>query len=682
MPPAGPPPGGDPLAALMGGGNITEVEQPIEVRLKAGTSLHSKVVQKLRARLDLSYRNVSQRYDDWDRVDEHRRMFIDLSRVVRRGDKQTDRTKGREMPFDRSIVIPMSYAIESVVKTQLFSIFAGRDPFLELLGRGLEDIGPAKKMELLCQYDYQQSRGATSVYSMVQDAVAYGVGIIYDHWEDVSGWKTVPPPPPTMMQRFMPQLFPPPGPSKQWGTVKEFNKWTPVDPFNFWPDPRVSLANLQEGEFIGHRVYRGFMHILERAQNAGGPYFNLDNLKSGNATGSQGEQSRQIGRTRFALDQFALKENGDDKDKGYYTLDHLQVKLIPKDWEFGDSDKPEIWWFTLADERTVIRAHKSAYDHGEFSYSVAETNPDPHTIANPGVIENLDGLQRTANWLLNSHIENVRKTMNNEIVYDPDLIEEGDIMNPGPGRWIRLTQLGHELILNGRNIGEFYQQFNIADITGAQLKLIETLYDLGNRMSSATDQMQSTQSSDGTTLGEVKMLNAGANQRLGVMAGMMDAMAIAPLANRAVANRQQFTSIEQFVRIIGEQAQAESQGMERMPIGADDIQGNFDYVPHSPVSPQDPMRQASMWQNLLATLGAWPQLTAPGPDGKYLDVREIFNEAAKAMGARNIEQFYKQMQMQPQMGMGQPGMGMPPAQVVPDEQIQQAVQSGNMVPAG
>jgi hypothetical protein len=56
-----------------------------------------------------------------------------------------------------------------------------------------------------------------------------------------------------------------------------------------------------------------------------------------------------------------------------------------------------------------------------------------------------------------------------------------------------------------------------------------------------------------------------------------------------------------------------------------------------------------------------PQLQQPGPDGKVLDLRQVFNEAAKAMGVKNVNQFY--------------------ISVMPDPSVMAAVQAGNMIPA-
>jgi hypothetical protein len=117
------------------------------------------------------------------------------------------------------------------------------------------------------------------------------------------------------------------------------------------------------------------------------------------------------------------------------------------------------------------------------------------------------------------------------------------------------------------------------------------------------------------------------------------------------------------------------------------LQGNFDYVQRSAMLPPDPARQAMVWTQLLMGLGKFPQILAPGPDGKMLDVRKIFNEAVRTMGIRNIDQFYTQAPpmmpgMQPGMG-GPPGPGQPgqvPVQVMPDEKVAQGVQRGDYAP--
>jgi hypothetical protein len=196
---------------------------------------------------------------------------------------------------------------------------------------------------------------------------------------------------------------------------------------------------------------------------------------------------------------------------------------------------------------------------------------------------------------------------------------------------------------------------------------------MGNRLGAATDAMQGQPTNERKTLGEITETGSGASDRLAMTAHMIDAMAIRPLANRAISNAQQFYSLDQWVRILGADAEVDPEGMGRIQLSAADLEGNFDYIPLSPVSPQDPARQVAVWQGVLDTASNIPQLITPNPiDGTYLDMAELFKHIARLGGAKEIDAMFKKAPMPPMM---QPGV-----QVMPDEQVDQQAQAGNIVP--
>ena len=80
-----------------------------------------------------------------------------------------------------------------------------------------------------------------------------------------------------------------------------------------------------------------------------------------------------------------------------------------------------------------------------------------------------------------------------------------------------------------------------------------------------------------------------------------------------------------------------------------------------------------VWVQLMLGIGKFPQILQPGPDGRMLDVRKIFNEIARNMGIRNISQFYSEAPVMPPMGQN-------PMQVMPDEQVANGVQKGDLAP--
>jgi hypothetical protein len=645
-------------------------EAQLKDRLAYGTPFHADVLARLLARLRIAQDAATQRYDAWDQVDEQVRLYVNLQRKAKKGDGTVDPTT-MEMPFDRSIVVPTSYAVLMVRLSQLMGILLGRDPMWQLDGRSPDDILPARYMESALSYDMEQSAALLSIYSMMQDAEKYGIGIIYDVWEVEEGWRYQKPTQEYELLKRSATMFGMPGPMpmREWGTRAEYNRWEAIDPYRFWCDPRVPRAYFQTGEFCGHRMARSYLYLLERDLEQGGPYFNLESLPIYQGA----EVSYTPKRDSLLASTFNLQGSTDKLDKGYYNLDHLQVKLIPREWQLGTSNIPEIWWFTIANEAVIIRAHPGSYDHSQYTYSIIESNFDNHALYNPGNLENIDGLQRFMNWLLNSHLENIRKHLNDSLIYCPTLIEEDDLLNGGPVRHIRLSQKGEELAMAGVDPKLFVQQLLVADVTKPHLDAFRLMYEMVQLMMATNDPMTGQATQERKTLGEVNQMLTGSSRRMALSFAIYETMGFKPLIVRAIANRQQFSTLEQFFRLVGQPTPG-----TRMLISPWDLQGNFDYVPRSDILPPDPARTAMVWSQIMLGLGKFPQITAPGPDGKVLDLRAIFNEVAKNLGVKNVEQFYTQAPTPPPV----PGMpGAPGAQVMPDEAIQKGVLEGNMIPA-
>lgn len=637
---------------------IGDVEVPIEERLRKSSSLHGEILSKLISRRNAAKRHIEQRTPQWTETSNRLRMFIDLKSKQKKVDGSTDPTKLNH-PWQSSVVVPASYSIQHVLLTQLMGIFGSREPLIQIRGRGPEDVTSGRVLEQVLAYDCDQMNAYRSMHALCRDSLAFGTGVIYDYWATEYGEKTV---------RRQPDMSNPEdvmlsmllGPSafveKQRGVVKEYNQWQPVDPFKFYPDPRCPIGLPQEGEFIGHRFFRGLMYLLERSGDEG-PYFNVDDLRSiGGVAGRSDDRSLGVGD--FSNDSF------DDSDEGSYDLDHLQVRLIPREWDLGPSDRPEIWWFTWANDTVIIRAHQSPYEHNRFTYAVAESDPDFHSAFNPGIVESVDGLQRYMDWMFNTHVLNLQRHLNDAMILSPALVNLDDVTHPSPGRHIRLTPLGEELVMQGYNINSFIHQLPIQDVTAPHLNAMNQMFSLAQRMTAANDPQMGMPTEDKRTLGEIQVITASASARIGAVARLIDTMAIKPLSERAIQNRLQFTEIEQFYNIVGDYANEASE--EFILAGRDSIQGNFDYIPNSGVNQPDPVRMARTWAQVLETLARMAPVMPPSPDGKVPDLNRIAKEQFKALGAKNIEEFFTQ---QPE-----------PPQVMPDEQVQQEVDAGNMVP--
>src|SRR5262249_19838628 len=114
-------------------------------------------------------------------------------------------------------------------------------------------------------------------------------------------------------------------------------------------------------------------------------------------------------------------------------------KLGLEDIQPGGST-PRMWVFTVANFARVVRAEPAFLPSLNFPFDVYEPHFDVHSPANHSYIEVFKGLQYYHSWLYNSRMTAVRRTLNNEMIYDPDLVEERDILDPEPGRLIRVKR--------------------------------------------------------------------------------------------------------------------------------------------------------------------------------------------------------------------------------------------------
>lgn len=659
----------------------TPEQAPLEERLRYGTSFHQQLVARIRSRLLMSERHISQRYDDWDRANEHTQLYVDLTRAARRGDRSLD-TRKREMPVQRSIVVPMAYSVLAVRMTALWGVFTARDPMIQIEGRGPEDVTPAKMMEAMLAYDMAQTRMQLAMWGFLMNAEQYGLGVLTEHFEKEQGWKfqrqQADP-----LQQIMAQLL---GQQQQpqqqytWGVTREYERVEVCDPYEFRPDPRVAGSHPEDMEFCGHRTRYAHSWLLSRSAEFGGPYMNVPFIRQ--AMHRRREQTDRRRRTTDLTTSLDTRDIADSVDHGVYSGEVLQVRIVPREWGLGTESRPEIWQFTLIEDTVIIQAERRPNIHNQFSYSVAQTHYDPHAAFTQGMIEQLDGLQRFMSWLYNSHVDNVRRTINDALIYGPSWIDESALLNPSPGRHIPLTRKGEELVERGMlGLGQFTQQLGMTDITATHLREVQTLFDMVQRMTGINDPAMGQPTESKRTLGEIQRILVSSSRRLTTQAQLYDVQAIQPLAYRMLMDRQQFTSMEQYIRITGRLAQELKQ--ERLLMRKDDIQGSFDYMPISGTMPPDPESQAETWTGFMAAASHMPQLLQPGPDGRVLDPRWLFRQFAQSLGLKNIEDAFIQVMPPGPMGAGiQAGNLVPAGAVPPAGRIPGAGIQGPMVPGG
>ena len=134
----------------------------------------------------------------------------------------------------------------------------------------------------------------------------------------------------------------------------------------------------------------------------------------------------------------------------------------------GPEDYPVLYVITYANDKTVIRCEPMNYVHNEFTYDCAEFNPDMHHLINTSLSEIIDLLQSTISWFINSRITNVRRVIQNRLVYDPSAIEDEDLKKDTPH--IRMNSAAY-----GGDVRRFLFQLQLQDVTTGHIKDVEVL---------------------------------------------------------------------------------------------------------------------------------------------------------------------------------------------------------------
>jgi hypothetical protein len=618
---------------------------PIEMRLQPDQPLHRQILDSLKARREFSRSYTSDRHEEWDRVREHNRMYIDLNRSKRKADRTTN-VDAVEMPFQDAVVIPLSKATLSVLLTQAMSIYGSRSPIVQLAAVQGHDHVQARLMEQVLAYDNIQSKAFSVLYAGFSEAFQFGNGFFYDSWEIDQGtnyrFESLAPegtPPEVAAAVLGPLAF---NPIRVQGVKREYQRWQPISAYNVRPDPRVPLWQIEDGEFFGHKWRASKMSLLKKSGDKG-PYFNIEHLTEHEIINKDNEDK---GYDPTNPSEPAITMHEGSKKQPWHSMETMVWEIVPYDQELGDSMEPERWLFCWADDKTIVRAHPLSNKHQNFPYSAIEPDPDFHSTFSPGVIESIEPLQRFINWLFNSHVENITTVLNNRYAYSPYFIEGDDLDFGGPGENIRITQDGHDALVSGEitDIRSALFQLPATDVTGpSYMNAVQYVYQMAQVMTGVNDPLSGIQLPTERSATEVSTITAQASQRTAVMVRLMDENGIQPLVERSIHNRQQFTSIGRYYRIIGDLARMA--GMKSIYAGLSDIQGDFDYKKVTGILPEDPARSATTWTNLMAAAGQLPQLQEPGPDGRVLDFRRVFDTIAEKMGVSNIDSYYMDVQV-------------------------------------
>ena len=617
-----------------------------------GTAEHAKLHQLILRKLRASENAISPRHESWRRSERTYRLYVNPSELQEPVQSVTDNAE-LLYTYPTSIVIPLSYAMIQTVVSYWVTLFTGSRPYFRIDPADKDSIGPARAQELLLNYQLDYIGFVPLLYTWLLDSCRYGVGVVKNGWDVVRRNQTV--------RRTM-HFAGPTGPLaiqiREKKRVLEYEGNVPevIDPFTWRPDHRWPIAQFQRGSFCGEALYRSYFELLR--QQGRGIYEHIDELKQRTTEyfrDSQSDRDKVMETNKY----FGLSYDDDD---GLVLVEEAAIDIIPKTVGLSSSTDVERWLFALANRAVVIRAEPFPYDHNDFTYAAIESSPDWHALANPGLLEIMEPVHQHLTWLINTVIENARKSLNDRLVVDPSMVNMDDLLNPSAGKTIRLQESFWGI--PGATQAAI-TQLKVEDVAAQNYKHMGFLIDLLQRVSAATETIQGQVEDEERTATEISSAAQSGSSRLRTMARLFSAMGLVPMARQMVQNNMQLLSQEAYLSIAGGleqdyQAVGRSVGGNGVLITPEDIQGQFHFPVSDASMPLDPVRFARTWVQVLQVSMQNEGLA------NQLDLVGTWKEMVRAMGIQDPSRLILPQQVQ----------------VMPDDQLAQQVQAGNLVPQG
>jgi len=594
-------------------------EYPNQLNLRPGSKLHDSIVSKVMERARESAKHMQTRFASWNQQDQ----YLTAYKMV---DDDETKVQLNDPRKPVSIVFPYSYAILETLLSYMMTAFF-RDPIFKYEGYSPEDVLGSIKLEKVINLHCNKFKAMLNLHTMWRDAFVYGVGAVAPYWK----------------------------------TTKSFagNALRNIDQYTYLPDPNVPAGQVQDGEFIGWVNQTNYIDLLTKEQSDL-DFFNVHYLKD-------------IGVRRTTV----YSENNSNRNlrtgstKSYnsnilHPVDEIPmyIKIVPKEWGLSNSEYPEKYLFQVAADSILIKCRPADFDHDKFPIATCCPDSDGYSASPLSRLEILGGLQGVLDWLFNSHVANVRKAINDMIIYDPYAINSADLSDPQPGKLIRMRRP----LWGKGGINQYIQQLNVNDITKQNINDSGWIVNWMQKIGATDDAAMGSLREGGPerlTKAEFQGTSAGAVSRLERIARIISLQGMTDIGEFFAEHTKQMMTDDAYVKVSGDWEQvlmeefSDSINRGRMKVSPRDLDINYDViVSDGSVSGGN---YNDIWMRMFENIVKEPSLA------QTFDVVKIFKYIARNSGAKNVNDFVKR------------GGNIQP-QVMPNEQIQQQAQAGNIIP--
>lgn len=586
----------------------------------------AKLVAYIKSCVEMSHAKISKRYDHWLEADRAHDVYVPPEATA----------------FREKAVIADTRAVADTVLTYQMAALTGRNPMFQLEGLNRKSRKVASILERVLHSQIRRTAGEARIAQHLLDSIRYGFA-------------------PTKVI---------------WDPQTNQNKIINFDPRRCFPDPRVQWGAWDDWQYVVFSDFTSYNTLVQT-----GLYPKLKkypalrrNIAASKNAWSAHRWHQEEGRG-LSIDpaspntrenaQSALFSLGDAR-----TTDEAWVRLAG--YEIGVPTIDQIWLvITIIDESVVIRCQLNPYGR-QFPTVVGGLYHDSHKTYGQSLYDLLLPMHDIATWLLRSRIDNVQAALNNLIFVDPTQVMVPDLIDRNPWGVVRT--------LPGSKPGDGVFIAQVPDVTRGHWNDIAAMSDMKQRVSAASDAQQGMPTADVRTATEIARLSQLGSQRLGVLARVISATSVRPMARMMVANIQDALKFDGSIRIDQDKMPSQLADMVQdgyIDFSVADLQGDVDYLVIDGTLPIEPTRNAETWMNMLQIM------SQTGLNMEY-KMGKIAEEAIRSLGISDLDQFRISEEEKAQgptpsqeQALMEKARG---ASVQPNEQVQRQVERGNLVP--
>lgn len=614
-------------------------DKPIDL-IPPGSETHDRLLKHIKSRLYHSETKMKDFHLRWQAAELRMRAYINL--VDWENLIKISNDTG-EPPKPTNIVVPYTFATVMTIVTYLIHTFTGRRPMFDVGNLKSETQESARYMEMILQYNADHTRLIRAFFQYMLDGETYGLGVLRTRWRTDKSMRTVWKRPLVILPGFGPNKA---QPVREERISYDGNDVNNVDPYMFFPDPNVPLVELnRRGEFAFWRAFDS-KHMLKLAEHNGAVKYiddipkQMPNNVAGNLTDSQ-----RNAKTGTIVDSGGNRIMG---NPDYYQIDQGAIYLIPREMGIGDEDYPIMYLGTMANKAQIIQLERMESDHGMLPVSIIEPYSLGYGFGNLSIVDYLSPMQDHMSWLVNSHMDSVRRNLNGLFMVDPTMVEMQDFADPQHGLMVRMKPAAY-----GRDVRSFLFQLNAQDVTANHMSDFEAMTRIGDTLAAVNDNVRGLHDAGGRkTATEVRTSGEAAASRLASHARLLSAQGMTDLTEQMSVNIQQYQSEEFYMQVVGEAGK-----ITPLRVRPEMVAGDFYYPVHDGTLPIDRVAMVDVWKELFTVVAGNEGLA------QQFSLGQIFEHIAKESGAKNIDRFKIN----------------PNVQVVPDEQAGDMAASGKMV---